>query len=146
MNKSALWTVAIVIIIVLAMGAFVMVAYRSTGSSQNAIAAPSSAIVSYICDGQKIIAAEFSTSSVTMALSDGRSFVLPEIASTPTVTSSATSTSSSTHYEEGSGTNQDVAFVNEDTGAYFMENGSTTYQNCVVNATPAKASSTSTNG
>jgi hypothetical protein len=145
MNKSSLWTVAIVIIIVLAMGAFVMVAYRSTGSSQNAITAPSSAIVSYICDGQKIIAAEFSTSSVTMALSDGRSFVLPEIASTPTVTSSATSTSSSTRYEEGSGTNQDVAFVNEGTDAYFMENGSITYQNCMVSTTTAQTS-TSTNG
>jgi membrane-bound inhibitor of C-type lysozyme len=142
MKKSVLWTIVIVIIL-LAIGAFIMVAHNSAGSSKDsATAAPSSTIISYICDNQRIIAAEFGTSSMTMALSDGRSFVLSETASTST----ATSTPSSTRYEEGNGTNQDFVFVNGGGTAYFMENGSTTYSNCIMNATPAQTSSTSATG
>ena len=141
MKKSVLWTIVIVIIILLAIGGFVMVAHNSAGSANNS-ATTSSTIIGYICDNQRIIAAEFGTSSMTMALSDGRSFVLSEAAST----SAATSTPSITRYEEGNGTSQDVAFVNGSSTAYFMENGSTTYSNCIINPTPTQTSSTSTNG
>jgi hypothetical protein len=143
MKKSVLWTILIVIVIVLAMGAFVMVAYNSTNNAKNSAGVtPSSTIISYICDDQKIIAAEFGTSSMTMALSDGRSFVLSETASP----SAATAISSSTRYEEKSGTNQDVVFVNEGVSAYLMENGSTTYGNCIMNTTSTQASSSAANG
>jgi membrane-bound inhibitor of C-type lysozyme len=124
MNKSALWTVVVVIIVVFAMGAFVMIAHNSAGSPTGS-AVSSSAIVSYVCDDQRIIAAEFSSSSITMALSDGRSFVLPQIA-----------TASGTRYEEGASTGQDIVFMNNGAGADFIENGSTTYRNCVVHASP----------
>jgi membrane-bound inhibitor of C-type lysozyme len=142
MKKTALWTVLIVVVIVLAMGIFVVVAYHSDGNTKNSATA-SSTIISYLCDNRKIIAAEFGTSSVTMALSDGRSFVLSEVASAATSTAAP---SSSTRYEETSGANQGVIFINSNGAASLMENGSTTYGNCIVNTTPTQASSTATNG
>ncbi|MDR3547147.1 MAG: MliC family protein [Candidatus Pacebacteria bacterium] len=129
MKRSVLWTVVAVVVIVVGVALFFMFGYGSAGNP-NGSAASSSTIVTYLCDNQRIIAAQFGSSSVTMALSDGRSFQMPQ-----------TMSGSGIRYEQGSGTAQDVTFVNEGDNAYLMENGSTTYDNCVVNATP-----TGTNG
>jgi membrane-bound inhibitor of C-type lysozyme len=113
----------IVVVIVIALGVFMVLMQRSADNTNNSNA--SSTIVSYLCDNKKIIAAQFSSNNVIMALSDGRSFVLPQ-----------TLSGSGIRYEEGSGTSQDVVFVSEGDNAFLTENGSTTYNNCVVNSTP----------
>lgn len=76
----------------------------------------------YSCtDGS--IDAGYAASSVTLALSDGRSMVLPQTVS-----------ASGTRYEKNS-----TVFVTKGDNAFLEENGKTTYGNCVINtaATPS---------
>lgn len=137
MKKSTVWAVIVVVAVIVAMGALIVLTQHSASDTNknDTSAAP---IITYLCDDQRIIAAQFGSDDVTIAFSDGRSFVL-----------SKTATASGTRYEKGSGTSQDFAFINNDTSASFTENGSTTYNNCVLktvaaSSTPTTATTAST--
>ncbi len=101
-------------------GVYLVVANHLTPNT----AAPSANIVSYACDGGKTIAATYASSSVAIALSDGRSLTLPQTVS-----------GSGIRYEQGAGTNQDVVFWSKGDNAFLTENNVTTYDNCVAGTT-----------
>lgn len=132
MKKSTVWAVIVVVAVIVAMGALIVLTQHSASDTNknDTSAAP---IITYLCDDQRIIAAQFGSDDVTIAFSDGRSFVLSKIAA-----------ASGTRYEKGSGTSQDFAFINNDTSASFTENGSTTYSNCVLKTVAASSTPATT--
>lgn len=73
----------------------------------------------FACDGGKSVVASFASSSVELALSDGRRLTLPQTLST-----------SGVRYA-----NQDGSFVfgNKDDTAFVTESGKETYSGCVSN-------------
>lgn len=74
--------------------------------------------VNYQCEAGASITARFSRDLVSLSLSDGRSFTLPQIASAPDA-----------RYTNEDGT---LVFSAKDFGAFLEENGTTTYASCVL--------------
>ncbi len=72
----------------------------------------------YSCDAGTTITAGFSTSAVHVALSDGRSFDLPQVVSA----------------DGAQYTNGTVALITKGDQAFLQENGKTTYDNCIANS------------
>ena len=92
----------------------------STPSSAASSATPN---VTFSCDTGSMVAT-FASSTLMLSLSDGRTFTLPQVES-----------GSGIRYETGAGTSNDVAFESEGSNASLMENGKTTYANCVAGTT-----------
>ncbi|MDE2213246.1 MAG: MliC family protein [Patescibacteria group bacterium] len=121
----------LIILIVIAGGLFLWETHSGAPSSTAAVPISS---VSYLCDGGKTIAAKYyngptppspapgqpptPTGSVTVALSDGRSFTLPQ-----------TLSASGIRYA-----NSDESFIfwSEGNGAFVEENNVQTYSGCVA--------------
>ncbi len=87
--------------------------------------------VTYFCTNGKNITATFASSTVSLALSDGRSFMLPQVMS-----------GSGIRYEEQQGTSSDITFSNEGDNAFLTENNQTTYDNCLAGTTASYGTST----
>ncbi len=76
--------------------------------------------VHYSCSNGNTMDAVFGEDAVSLALSDGRSVVLPQTVS-----------ASGVRYEQGS-----IIFVGKGDNAFLQEGDKVTYENCVVNTTP----------
>ena len=87
-------------------------------------------MVSYSC-AQGTIAAAFATSSVALALSDGRDLALPQVQS-----------GSGIRYEKKATDGTDVTFVSKGSDAFLEENGSITYSDCLAGATTSTSGGT----
>lgn len=83
--------------------------------------------VTYACEPGSIVAT-YRDAEVAITLSDGRSFTLPQAVS-----------ASGIRYEQGAGTEQEYLFASKGDNAFFMENGKSTYDNCVANSTPTES-------
>lgn len=77
----------------------------------------------FTCDGGSTIAANFSTSSVALTLSDGRQLTLPQIVA-----------ADGAQYQQGT-----TLFVNKGDQSFLQENGTTTYSNCITGTTGTTA-------
>jgi membrane-bound inhibitor of C-type lysozyme len=135
----------IVVILVVAGGAFVLFTPKASGPSTTNSSTQTQLPISYSCAVGSIDATYITNTSATgatpsglgsvkLSLSDGRTFTLPQVLS-----------GSGIRYEQGVGTNQDVQFSSEGSNAFLMENGKTTYDNCVANAALHSSTATSTN-
>ena len=122
MKKTFLW-IALVIAIAIVGSAFLFMIPGKPSSGESAAPASGSPVVSYACAQGATIQASYASSSVTLTLSDGRTLTLPQ-----------TMSGSGIRYEAGSGTGDDIVFVSKGADAFLTENGSTTYNNCVANA------------
>ncbi len=127
MNKTFLWIGLVLAIAIVGSAFLFMIPGKppSGGSSPSATTSPS---VMYTCAEGATIQAAYASSSVTLTLSDGRALTLPQ-----------TMSGSGIRYEAGSGTSDDVVFTSKGADAYLMENGSTTYTDCVANSAAAAA-------
>lgn len=77
------------------------------------------ATASYSCDNTSSIDASYTDKSVSLKLSDGRTFTLPQIVS-----------ASGTQYQQ-----DNVLFVSKGDQAFLQEDGKTTYDNCIADST-----------
>ena len=77
--------------------------------------------LTYYCDGNKTMKATFKQSSVSLSLSDGRAFDLPQVMS-----------GSGIRYEATTSSGQDTALVGKGDQAYLSEGSHTTFANCVA--------------
>lgn len=73
----------------------------------------------FTCDSGSTIAANFSTNSVALTLSDGRQLALPQIIA-----------ADGAQYQQGT-----ILFINKGDQAFLQENGTTTYSNCITGTT-----------
>ncbi len=138
----------VVLLLVIAGGAYVLFAPKAAAPSVST--ASSQTNVTYLCQGGSSITATYTVAStstapsalsatqpgsVALVLSDGRSFTLPQVQS-----------GSGIRYEKNVAIGQDVAFVSKGDNAMLIENGLTTYADCVANASAPSTTSTTAQG
>jgi membrane-bound inhibitor of C-type lysozyme len=142
MRSNTFWTI-IAIIIILAGGYFAIknhVFGTPSAPATTATTTPVSVLtaVSYSCDSNKTIGAQYSQNAVILALSDGRTLTIPQTQSGSGIRYEVQATSTD-------GTIADVVFSSEGNDASLMENASTTYQDCLAGTvTPGAVSNTFT--
>ncbi|MEJ0054061.1 MAG: MliC family protein [bacterium] len=124
---STLWT-GVVVLAVAILAAFL---YAYSMHQPPAFVMPGGESVSYSCGGQKGIAAAYASSTVALALSDGRSINLPQVPS-----------GSGIRYEGTAEDGSDITFVSKGDNAFLEENGSVTYSDCLAGTSAASASGT----
>ena len=135
MKPTPLLAIGIIVLLLVIAGAVYFFAVpkasapTTTATSTLAIttAAQNQNTATYLCDTGTINAtytnSTLPTSSVTLVLSDGRTFTLPQVMS-----------GSGIRYEQGAGTASDIQFSSEGENAFLTENGKITYNNCVAGA------------
>jgi membrane-bound inhibitor of C-type lysozyme len=124
MKKPFVWLIIGVIVIFIGIAVYgasrhyvipeSSVATSTATSTQQA----SSNNVSFACSAGKTIEADFASNQVTLSLSDGRSFTLPQVMS-----------GSGIRYKNASDT---IEFDSEGSNAMLTEATSTTYNNCIA--------------
>lgn len=135
LSKNTFWSA--VAIIIIAIGGYFAVTEHFFGASAPTPVATSTvattttqavtATANYSCDDGKQISASYAQNSVSLAFSDGRQLTLPQTISGSGIRYEGTSTSSGP-----SATSTDVVFWSEGDNAFVMENGSSTFQDCLA--------------
>ncbi len=129
--SSTLAIVIVVAILVIAGFFYFEFASHVTAPTTATNSAQVTNVAHYMCDGNKTIDAAFTSNSVTLTLSDGRTLVLPQ-----------TISGSGIRYESTSTPGNDIVFSGKGDNAMFMENNAMPYANCVVNAAPTNTNTT----
>jgi membrane-bound inhibitor of C-type lysozyme len=138
MKLSSSLAVIIIIAILIIAGFFYFEFASKATAPTTATSTPATVLnsVSFSCDAGKTIIAAFMSDAVSLTLSDGRTLSLPQ-----------TISGSGIRYEATTTPNEDIVFSSKGDNAMIMENNSTTYSNCVANASAATtAAGTTTNG
>jgi membrane-bound inhibitor of C-type lysozyme len=127
-QANKLWAAVTVLAVVVIAGG----AYAYFSHNRAAVVSVPLQSVSYSC-AQGTITAAYASSSVALALSDGRSLTLPQVRS-----------GSGTRYEDTVG-GKDVTFSSKGSDAFLEEGGSVTYSNCIAGTqTPAPSTPAAT--
>lgn len=116
MNRTFLRLLGIIIFILIVWGVY---SFATGPVKQPAVTETTSSAMFY-CAENTTIKADFSTDTVALTLSDGRTFTLPHALS-----------ASGARYEATS-TGVDIVFWNKGDNAFITENGVTTYSNCTA--------------
>ncbi len=123
--------IGVLVIVLLLAGAGIYVFNHTyTERNQNSGYTAPVAPVPFLCAANKSLTATYGDANVSLALSDGRTISLPQAMS-----------GSGFRYAS---TTPDIAFVGKGNDAYLEENNVTTYANCVANAAPVSAGTTTT--
>lgn len=135
MKKSTIWILVVIIILILCVAWYAFSQngdMASQATSNSTSTASNTAMVNYFCASGTITAAYAST-SVDLAISDGRTMTLGQ-----------TMSGSGIRYESATGTKPDVVFQSEGNNAVVTENDKITYNNCVAGTVTPSTSGMST--
>lgn len=108
---------AAALLIILGAGVYAFTGFKRAAAPADS---PASGPVTFHCSGGKTMEATFATSTLALALSDGRTFALPQVVS-----------GSGIRYEAASA-GSDIVFVSKGDNAFLTQDGKTTFENCTA--------------
>jgi membrane-bound inhibitor of C-type lysozyme len=134
-NTPQIAIITIIIVVLVAGLVYFLAAPKAAAPTTTASTTPATTVnkVTFSCDSGSMVAT-FASSTLMLALSDGRSFTMRQVES-----------GSGIRYETGAGTADDIVFDSEGSNAFLTENGKTTYDNCVAGTTSAPSGGTGLN-